>query len=147
MMGEEAGYTLFEHTADAGLVAWGPSPESAFYEATRGMFALMLGQDPSELDMEGESEQVSIQVGGEAWDDLLVSWLAEVLFYFDTEGLVPLRVDFQGCAPPACAADLQCVRVDDPEQIGGVGVKAITYHQLYVRVEENRTELRVIFDI
>ena len=95
MMQEEAGYRLFEHTADAGLVAWGPNPETAFSEAARGMFLLMLGQDLSEIDADGEPEQLSIQVGGEAWDDLLVSWLAEVLFYFDTEGLVPLRIDFQ----------------------------------------------------
>jgi SHS2 domain-containing protein len=147
MMQEEAGYTLFEHTADAGLVAWGPNPGSAFNEATRGMFSLMLGTDPSESDLDGEPEQISIQVGGEFWDDLLVNWLAEVLVYFDTEGLVPVRIDFKRCAPPACAADLHCVRVDDPEQLGGVGVKAITYHQLYVRVEEDRAELRVIFDI
>ena len=32
----ESGYRLFDHTADAGLVAWGPDPTSAFAEATRG---------------------------------------------------------------------------------------------------------------
>lgn len=146
-MTSEAGYELLEHTADAGLVAWGPDAATAFCQAAYGMFALILGQEQARLDSTKESERLDIRVGGEEWDDLLVNWLAEVLFYFDTEGLVPIHIDFRQCAPPQCVAALDCVRLIDPEELGGVGVKAITYHQLYVRVSEEQTELRVIFDI
>ena len=34
-----AGYRLLDHTADVGLIAWGPDPAQAFTEAARGMRA------------------------------------------------------------------------------------------------------------
>lgn len=147
-MSEPPGYRLLEHTADAGLVAWGPQPADAFAEATRGMFALILGAEPGELAQEmSEAESLHVRSTGEEWDDLLVNWLADVLFLFDTEGLVPIEVHFTSCSPPTCEATILCRRLTDATQAGGVGVKAITYHQLYVNVSPSRTELQVIFDI
>ncbi len=147
-MNPAAGYTLLEHTADAGLIAWGPTPAEAFSQATWGMFAIIVGQDLLELQLQGEREPLHLYTQGEMWDELLVRWLAEVLMYFDTYELIPQRINFITCEPPDCTAELECIRIRDLSVLGGVGVKAITYHQLYVEVDdEYRTELRVIFDI
>ena len=138
---------MFEHTADAGLVAWGPDPARAFAQATWGMFEIVLGDDPQALPVPGEPETVEVEVHGQTWDDLLVNWLAELVFWFDVEDFVPRQIAFSECAPPRCAARLLGTRLDDPDEAGGVCIKAVTYHQLSVNVAPGRTELRVIFDI
>jgi SHS2 domain-containing protein len=146
-MSTQAGYRITEHTADVGIVAWGPDPSSAFAEATKGMFAIVLGQDPQEWRGSGQTRVLDVEVEGQTWDELLVNWLAELVFHFDVDGFVPVQTGIEECAPPRCSAHLEGVLLDDPEEAGGVGIKAVTYHQLAVRVGEGRTELRVIFDI
>lgn len=145
-----SGYKLFDHTADAGLTAWGSDPQGAFAEATRGMFAIVLGMgaNPTEhAETQGTAGTLEVEVEGHDWPNLLVNWLAEFVFHFDVDGFVPQQIGFKECAPPHCEATVQGVYLEDPEQAGGVGIKAITYHQLEVSVTPERTELRVIFDI
>jgi SHS2 domain-containing protein len=153
-----AGYTLLDHTADAGLVAWGPDPPAAFAQAARGMFALILGQDPvawevlpTTLDRPhgppGRPAIRAVTVEGRDWESLLVRWLSELLFLFEVDGFVPRLVAVDECAPPRCVARLAGFELDDPSAVAGVGVKAVTYHQLRVDIGPRRTELRVIFDI
>lgn len=144
---KQAGYRIVEHTADVGIVAWGPDPRRAFTEATWGMFAIVLGQDPQGWHGSGRPHALDIKVEGQTWDELLVNWLAELVFYFDVDGFVPHQINFEECAPPRCSAHLEGITLDNPEQAGGVGIKAVTYHQLAVQVGDDRTELQVIFDI
>jgi SHS2 domain-containing protein len=146
-MNLEAGYRLIEHTADAGVAAWGPSPEQAFTHATRGMYTVMLGSEPAEWQTVGPNETLNIHVRGQDWQDLLVNWLAEFVYHFDVDGFVPQQINFKQCQPPICEAIVKGVRLDDPEQAGGVGIKAVTYHQLEVNITPGRTEINVIFDI
>jgi SHS2 domain-containing protein len=147
-----SGYELLDHTADAGLRAWGVTPALAFTEATRGMFAIVLGSDPRELAEAARQEQRPLTVmgvteSGSDWDALLVNWLAALVFGFDVIGFVPIECRFQTCEPPDCSAVIQGLFIDDPEQVAGVLIKAVTYHQLEIRVTPDRTELQVIFDI
>jgi SHS2 domain-containing protein len=143
----EAGYQVLEHTADVGVSAWGPDPARAFAEAARGMFAVILGEDPAGWSGAGRTITLDVTVDGEDWPALLVNWLAELLFRFEVEGVVPQRIAVSVCAPPRCAAHIEGIAVDDPSQLGGVAVKAVTYHQLMVEIAPARTQVRVFFDI
>lgn len=143
----EAGYQLLEHTADVGVSAWGPDPAHAFAEAARGMFAVILGEDPAGWSGSGRTITLDVTVNGEDWPTLLVNWLAELLFRFEVEGVVPQRIAVSVCAPPRCEARIEGIAVDDPSQLGGVAVKAVTYHQLMVDIAPARTQVRVFFDI
>lgn len=146
-MNKPAGYSIVEHTADVGIFAWGPDPKRAFAEATWGMFAIALGQDPQDWHGSGQPQTLDVEVEGQTWDELLVNWLAELVFHFDVNGFIPREINFKECAPPRCSARLEGVSLGDPEEAGGVGIKAVTYHQLAVRVSAEKTELQVIFDI
>jgi SHS2 domain-containing protein len=143
----EAGYALLDHTADAALRAWGKDPAAAFAAATRGMFAIILGADPGAWPAMGRAGSLALEVRGEDWPDLLVNWLAEVLFLFEVEQFVPVRIEVTDCIPPTCAGRLEGVYVEDEGKFGGVGIKAVTYHQLAVTIGPDRTELQVVFDI
>jgi SHS2 domain-containing protein len=147
LVNQVAGYRLLDHTADAGLVAWGQDPARAFEAAARGMFAIVLGEEAPDSDSSPAEGRLEVEVRGETWPDLLVNWLAELVFHFDVDGFVPVGFGFTECAPPRCAAELRGFRLSSLEQAGGVGIKAVTYHQLEVQVTPGRTELQVIFDI
>lgn len=141
----DAGYVFLEHTADVGLRAWGPTPSAAFAAVARGMYAITLGRDPA--DASGTKATYTVSVSGATWADLLVNWLAELLFQFSVEGLVGQAFDFSACAPPRCSAQVTGCILDDEDEVGGGEIKAVTYHRLAVEVQPDRTTLRVIFDI
>jgi SHS2 domain-containing protein len=142
-----AGYQLLDHTADVGLRAWGSTPAAAFAQAARGMFAIMRG---AELDAKPGPEprtNLAIEVAGADWSELLVNWLAELLFYHQAQGFIPEGTSFEACAPPHCRALLVGRQQEASEEAGGLAIKGVTYHQLEVDVGEERTEIRVIFDV
>lgn len=146
-MAVNAGYELFDHPADIGIRARGPNPAAAFAEAAFGMFCVVLGEDPRIWQAAGEPASIAVAVAGQTWSELLVNWLAELLFQFEVEGFVPLAVAFERCEPPGCAARLDGLRPANPESVDGVAVKAITYHRLDVNVTPEGTTLQVIVDI
>jgi SHS2 domain-containing protein len=143
----DSGYSFIEHTADVGLSAWGRDPAEAFAQAALGMFAIVLGTDPLSWDADGAPAAVEVAVAGQNWDELLVNWLAELLFHFEIDHFIPRRVDFADCAPPRCRASVAGIRPSSLDSLGGVGIKAVTYHQLDVQIAPGRAAVRVIFDI
>ena len=141
----DSGYTRIEHTADVGVRAWGPTPAAAFAAAARGMYAITLGADPGGVT--GPAVEQPVAVDGDTWSDLLVNWLAELLFRFSVEGLVVRAFDIADCAPPRCSARAIGVVLEDEGAVEGVEIKAVTYHQLEVAVLPARTTIQVLFDI
>src|SRR3990170_3498525 len=77
---EERRFDILDHTADAAIRAYGQSAEELFENAAQGMFALMF--DPGEVP---KSERRTFSLQAESAEDLLVSWLRELLFFFETE--------------------------------------------------------------
>ncbi|MBV9282024.1 MAG: archease, partial [Chloroflexi bacterium] len=73
-----------DHTADVGLVVRADAPDVAFAAVAEAMVDIMVNREQVE---EAESWQVEVEADG--WEDLLVTWLEEVLYRFELEGLVP----------------------------------------------------------
>lgn len=145
---EPAGYEVFEHTADVGVRAWGATPAEAFARAAAGMFAVILGRDPTAWATNAEPDETrAVEATGEGWDDLLVNWLAELLFLFEVDGAVPVMLDVRRCEPPVCSATAGMALLAEDAETSGVGVKAVTYHQLRVDISPLRTDIAVILDI
>ena len=144
---QDAGYRVLEHTADVGVAAWGPTPADAFSMASLGMFEVVLDEDPLEWRGQGRKETLRVEAEGARWPDLLVNWLAELVYLFDVEGFVPQRFDFARCEPPTASAEIVGVIMRDPADTGGTAIKAVTYHQLLVDISPGSTALQVIFDI
>lgn len=91
------------------------------------------------------AEEASPQRLPEVWEDLFHDWLAQVLYLFAAERLVPvgyeLRFDASGLH--AC---LQ-VRPYDPAFDGGeIEIKAVTYHGLKIERVGGAFVAEVIFD-
>ena len=109
------------------------------------MYVIMLGNDPACAT--GPAIEHEVAVIGETWPDLVVNWLAELLFLFSVDGVVAQTCEFSTCALPRCSASVAGVVLENFEESAGIEIKAVTYHQLNVAILPNRTTIQVYFDI
>src|SRR2546429_3185443 len=76
-------YEVFEHTADIGLHAFGRTLPELFVHAAQGMESLLV---PAEQVRVVTSRQITVD--GHDTISLLIAWLNELVFLFDTEYLL-----------------------------------------------------------
>lgn len=137
-------FKIIEHTADAGIVAYGKDLKEAFASAARGMFSLV-----ADLRGVAEVEERRIAVAAPDREALLVEWLNELIFLLDTEGLLFKRFEITALADGALEAVACGEKIDLERHHLGTAIKAATYHQL--KVQETRGHkgyrVQVIFDL
>jgi SHS2 domain-containing protein len=137
----ETKFEVFEHTADTGIIARGGDIKEAFASAAEGMFSLITGLDDIE---EAESREIDIKAADR--ESLLVAWLNELIYYFDTENLLFKRFDIASLSRTHLKAIAYGEKVDLSRHEIKIGIKAATYHML--KVEEGKSStVRVLFDI
>ncbi len=142
-------FRFIDHTADLAVEACGETLKEALEELARAMLTAQL----EELEgVAGEKVDVPIAVEEEALEDLIVSFLEEILYIEEVEKLQGFDVSVEELEerPYRVKALLKAYR-HPPASI----IKAITYHQL--RVEEKEWEekgrkrkglcIHVVFDI
>lgn len=138
-----AKFEIIEHTADVGIRAWGDSIEEAFENVALGMFSII--GDVDKVDVVGEAE---VRVENEDIEGLLVDWLSELLYLFDTERIFlgKFKVSIEKLGEKYMLKGRVYGEKYDPKKHGmGVEIKAVTYHMLSVDTEKN--EVKVLFDI
>ena len=79
----EKDFEVMDHTADVGIIAYGADMKEAFANAARGLFSLI-----TELDDVEEAEFRDIEVSAPDQESLLVGWLNELIYLFDTENII-----------------------------------------------------------
>jgi SHS2 domain-containing protein len=136
-----AGFEVFDHTADVGVRAWGPDLPTAFGEAGRGLSNLL-------VPLQAVRETVEREVAVEASDleALLVAWLDELVFVFETEQSVFARYAVTLPAGNQLTAIAYGEPFDPRRHRGGVVVKAATYHQIAIEIGPP-ARVQVILDI
>jgi protein archease len=135
-------FDVVEHTADTGIVAYGADMREAFANAAYGMFSLM-------ADLKQVREETSRYVEADAGDreSLAVSWLNELLYMFDVEGIIFKRFDILELTNTRLKADAYGEKAEASRHKLRSGVKAATYHMLRVSEDRDRWRIRVIFDV
>ncbi len=117
------GHREIPHTADIRVEAWAPTREECLAEAVTGLVASFV-----EFPDLPPLATISVPLGADTDEDLLLSLLDEVIYRLDTTGRVPVTVDVQ----PA-RTRLQ-VRLDLLDVTAGTVVgaapKAVTLHAL-----------------
>ena len=133
-------FDIIEHTADVGIVAYGADLKEAFANAAYAMFTLI-------ADLEGVREAVcrQIEVRAEDQESLIVSWLNELLYLFDVEGIIFKRFKVIELGENSLQAEGYGEPIDSARHSLKAGVKAATYHMLKVAKEDGYS-IRVIFD-
>lgn len=76
---EPAGFEPIDHTADVALRVWADSLEELFRQAALGLSALLT--DPARV---GRDRAVEIRASGIDEEELLIAWLEEILYAFES---------------------------------------------------------------
>lgn len=134
--GSQSGFEEIRHTADRALRVWAPSLVELFAQAASGMYHIL-----DVAFMQGEDMKRSFQLDAIDAEDLLVSFLTELLFLVEHDGIAfkhfaidienhHLKVDARG-------------RQIEPRYNE---IKAITYHDMSIRQRGNMYETVIVFD-
>lgn len=133
-------YELIDHTADVGIKAYGENISEAFENAAKGMFDIIT--DNSKIESKGEYK---INLEYDDLEQLLVDWLSELLFIFETEQIVlgEFNVEIDN---DSLQAKVFGENFDTSKHKIGSEIKAVTYHMLEVKTEKPY-HVQVLFDI
>jgi len=150
-------FEVIDISGDVGLRAYGENLKDAFINAAIGMFSLI-----TDLEMVKEEKAINVSVESDSVEGLVVSWLNELVFYFDTYGFLGKKVSITEFTPsqPVVGreqqASLQAYKLKaslagedfDPERHESkLLIKAATYHRLRIDKKNDIWEIDVIFDI
>jgi SHS2 domain-containing protein len=126
-----------EHTADWGLEVWAPDLPGLMEEAARGMFELM-GVVVSE---ESRCHR-QLEIGADDREQLLVSFLEELLFIAEAENLA-----FDGFLLKLVDTNL-LARLEGGFIVSRTKeIKAVTYHNLEISESKRGLKTKIVFDV
>lgn len=132
-------YDLIDHTADLMVKAYGDTLEECFANAGYALFDQTVDLSGIEL-----KETIEVEVSGDDLEGRLYSFLSELLFLEDCEGLIlpDLTVRFDGdrvtCIGKGEILDRSKHRIRSE-------IKAVTFHMMSVDPDE--PSVTVIFDV
>jgi len=134
-------FEILDHTADVGVIAYGADLKQAFANAARGLFSLI-----TELDDVEEVLHQDIKINASDVESLLVAWLNELVYRFDTEGVLFKRFDIIQLGDTQLKARSYGEKADSSKHSLKTGVKGATYHMLKVDKTDGY-RVQVLFDI
>ena len=138
-------FSYFETTADLGVEATGKSLEEAFKEGAKGLYNIMV-----DIDKVDKKESVEFEVEGESLEELLYNFLNELLFYTDVDNLVFSDFDIK-IEKDDNNYKLRCTaygeKIDKEKHNIKEEVKAVTYHKMEIKQEDDGWKIRYIVDL
>ncbi|HLH61051.1 MAG TPA: archease [Ktedonobacteraceae bacterium] len=135
-------YEVFEHTADIGLNAYGESLPELFIHAAQGMESLMVAPEQVQARVSRE-----IIVDGHDTISLLIAWLNELIFLFDTEYLLFRQFQIDALTETHLHARASGEPYDARRHDLSSAIKAVTWHEAAVERTDEGYIAHIIFDI
>ncbi|MFC2035098.1 archease [Chloroflexota bacterium] len=134
-------FEFINHTADVGIIARGADMNRAFANAAEALFSLITNLDDVE-----EVSYRDIDLTAPDQESLLVEWLNELIYLFDTENIIFKRFDITRLSQTHLEARSYGDKVDKSKHKLKTGIKAATYHMLKID-KNNGDRVRVMLDI
>ena len=143
-------FELLDISGDAGIRAFGNDLPEICVNAGIGMYSLI-----TDLKDIQEKKTLEISAQGSSLEGLLVSFLNELIFHFDTYGFIGKSISIKGWQAGesesgkaySLEAKLTGEEFDSVRHEGKLLIKAATYHRLKVDSKADHWEAEVIFDI
>jgi len=135
-------FELIDISGDAGIRAFGKSLEDLFLNTAAGMYSLIA--NPRSVST---PKSVEVESRGCSIEGLLVAWLNELIFYFDTYGFIGREVRIHELHDTLIKSTVTGEDFDPEKHGRGLLIKAATYHKLKIERKEDHWEAVVIFDI
>ncbi len=142
----ERGFKFHDHTADITIECWGPDLIDAFEQAAIATFEVIL--DTSTV---APKDSVVISVTGTDLEELLVEWIGELIALIDInhQFYSKFHVDHIEATQDGYVleAHVQGEDIDHEKHDTRTEVKAMTYADLKILEEPNRTTLWFTLDL
>jgi protein archease len=135
-------FEILEHTADTGIRASGATRGEAFANVARGMMSLMFPEGSVKA-----RESVDVEVTGADSVELLIAWLHEIVYLFETRHLAFCAVEVRQCTEHILKASMGGEPFDTIRHGGGTEVKAVTWHGAHVKDVDGVWEVQVYLDL
>jgi SHS2 domain-containing protein len=134
---QSSGYLEISHTADWALKVWAPDLPGLFKQAAHGMYSLL------QIQLQpGGQYQCPIDLDAEDTEGLLVSFLSELLYLTEQEGL-----GFDDFDLDIDEGHLSGELLGAPVKSQGKEIKAVTYHNLVIHKTQKGFETTIVFDV
>jgi len=131
-------------TADIGVELTGDSFEELLLAGAEGMMAVIFGKPPTGR----EQKVLFIELQAEDREQLLVDWLSEILYHFDTGGWIPINAVVELSDDPYhIIAKVGCRQFDRKADKAEHEIKAVTYHMLEIRNIDDLYSCHLVFDL
>jgi len=138
--GTDCDFEELGHTAEVGMRVRSASAATLFACAGQAMFALI----GAESDRESFAAQRTVTLDAPDIESLLVDWLNELVYLHETTGEVYPECRVIEWTPTSLSATITGYQ---PSQSPALHVKAVTYHELQVREEQDGWMAQVYCDI
>ncbi len=150
-------------SGDTGIRVFGSTIGELFINAAAGLYSLI-----TDLSLIQEKKEAGISAEASSQEGLLVSWLNELIFQFDTYGFIGKKVvafemmpkldtissgTIEDAVDPPFDRNFRVMAVlsgenfDPNRHEGKLLIKAATYHKLRIEKKDTQWQADIIFDI
>ncbi|MDY6853109.1 MAG: archease [Thermodesulfobacteriota bacterium] len=136
------GYEIIDHTADIGIKVYGKDLKELFQRSAEALFEIIC--DLSEVD---DSIEKGMTLEGDNLEQLMVVWLGELLYLYETKRLLFKRFEVKGIENNTLRATVYGEEFKEAYHSIKTVVKAVTYHQIQVEQRDGKWVSRVVFDL
>lgn len=135
-------YEQIPHTADIAVKVYGKDLKGLFTNAAFGMFDII-------ADLDGMKSSVSIDVDLKApsKEELLVSWLDELLYNFYTKDIIFFEFNISSINAGQLVARAYGRHVGENRNRLKTEIKAATYHDLNIKESGEGYSVDIVFDV
>ncbi len=144
---EQKGFEYLDHTADLMIRAYGRSLEELLENCSKAFFNAI---SPGYLEKTEVKRCIKIEVEGDSLEELIFRWMSELVYSFDTEGLLgkEFKIEVKREGESYKAMGEICGEEFDPEKHEyALQVKAMTYNMLKVSEENGRYVAEFVMDV
>ena len=135
-------FEIIDHTADIGIRAFGRDEKTAFENAAAGMFSLI-----TDLEDVEELNEYPIEVESEDRETLLVEWLNELLYVYESSEVLLRSFRITDMEETRLRGIALGEPVDRSRHRLKTDIKAATYYMLRVQQTQEDWQAEVIFDV
>ena len=134
-------YKFLEHTADMKFQAFGKNVEEVFENSALAMFNSMFEGKVK------EKRTSKIKAKGKDFESLLYNFLEELLVLFDGEQFFLSKIQSLKIDKKTFKLEAEVIGDDASNYEMNIDVKAITYHDMFVKKEKNGWIGQVVLDV
>jgi SHS2 domain-containing protein len=142
-------YKFFDHTADIGIEISGRTKKELFANAAYAMFDILIDNNGSKIKSTEKTQkrQKTVTVKGADVEDLLINFLRELLYLFNSTGWVVSHCEIMECGNKRLKARLMGEPCNKKKYSIKTEIKAVTYSGIEVKKQKSGWKAWVIFDV